>query len=426
MRAARWIALLCLLAAAPPSVLARPGQEAERPAQESELERYLRLAREGSAVVRPQAAQRLLGMREAAAARLVELSGSSPQELAELGAELVEILGELGEPRLRAKLWQALADPDFPWRPSAARSLAKAPAKEEGERFVALLADPLAQVREAALQGVEHMDIAALRERVRASLADPDDRVRRVAAALLVRAGERCAVAWIREDLRREDRFFDQPTGKLARYKALELLERGLGDGVERDFGFDAEKSWGDPANAEAVRAIEEHVRSLCPGGLPELPAVARASAPTEGDVLGLEIRSCRKGEHHLRWSLDDRLHVGAGNAVAIELPEGSVARLLEAAERAIEPLGKQRLWGNPGCDLEQLHWRPDPEGRTSRYLVSKGQKSVEGLRPDALGELFALLVATLPEDGSDPRTTNLRARVREALAAVGGPLPAR
>ncbi|MAF65031.1 MAG: hypothetical protein CMJ84_05135 [Planctomycetes bacterium] len=384
---------------------------------ESEVERYLRLAREGSAVVRPQAAQRLVALGAPAAERLLLECGGSPDELARLGRHLVEVLGEFSDVRLRERLWQALADPDFPWRPSAALALAAAPFPAERAAIGVLFGDPLAAVRAAAVAAAGSLEVAPDEPALNALLADPDARVRRAAAMLLYREGDGCALAWLLEELNRDDRFFEQPDGKLARYAAARLLGEALGD----TFGYEAEYPLDDERNASAAEALEARFRAACGGELPAVGEIARAGARIEGAVIGLELRSCRRGEYFLRWSVADELFVGTGNAVMVQLPAGTVAGLLTASEACFAELGGRRLFGEPGCDIERFRFRPDPAGRSRAVVISKGQAAVEGLRPAALARLARLLVATLPTDGLDPRLSNLRARVEAALAAIGG-----
>ncbi len=389
---------------------------AQDPEPETDVERYLRVARTGSPVVRPQAAQRLVRLGAPAAERIFAECGDSPAEMARLGMDVIEVLGEFEHAELRAKLWQALDDRDFPWRPSAARTLAKTAVAAEADRIRALAGDNLAAVRSAAVDGFARLGDPERRDVVEGLLDDPHDRVRRSAALLLDRWGDPCALYYVVEDLRRDDRFFESETGKSARYEAILALEKRLGD----RHGYAPEKP---PAeNRAAIDAIAKRVGELCEEA-PALPAIARAGGATEGDVLGLEIRSCRRGEFFLRWTADDKLRVGQGNPATVDLPEGTVAALLAAALGAGSELD-ETFWGAPGCDSEVFYVRPDPAQRSTIYRVSKGPDAVEGLRPDALGRVAAALLASLPETRDDPRLRDLRARVGQALVAVGGELP--
>ena len=411
------VASLFLLA---PQTLASMQDAPENEPAETELDRLLRLSREGAPVVRPQAAEELVRLGAPAAERILSEAGTSNAGLARLGRELVAALGKLDDDALRARLWSALADPDFPWRPQAAQTLAENARTGEAERLVALAADPLAAVRAAAIEAIVRLELADEAPLLETLLSDPDDRVRRLAAAALDGFGRRWALLWLVEELKRDDRFFQQRTGMTARFDAARLLELRLGEKLELSPGT-------DPADegARAVLAkLEARVRGLSGDEARELPEVARA-ADLEGEaLLGIEVRSCRQGEHFLRWTADDELWVGAGNPARIALPEGTTARLVEAAAALATELGPRGAFGEPGCDLEQLHL-VQANGRPTTYRVSKGPDPEPDLRPVALGRLLALMTASIPADASAPGAPDLRAKVASALAAVGGPLPA-
>src|SRR5690606_34290310 len=133
---------------------------------------------------------------------------------------------------------------------------------------------------------------------------------------------------------------------------AARLLEQRLGGELGVNPGTDPT----DEAAQAALAKLEARVRELSGDDARELPDVARA-ADLEGEaLLGIEVRSCRQGEHFLRWTADDELWVGAGNPTRIALPEGTTARLVEAAAALAPELGPRGAFGEPGCDLEQLH----------------------------------------------------------------------
>ena len=266
------------------------------------------------------------------------------------------------------------------------------------------------------LASVEALRVLApenVNELVRPRLADEDGAVRRRAAELLVQRGDVCAATWLVAELGRGDQYFSLPTGKLARYDAwFRLQALGLSGGVE----FDAEQ---DPAGTAAAReAILAHVKSTC-GTLPELPPTARPDQARQGDVLGLELRSCRRGEFFLTWNSADMLFVGQGGAAAVQLPEGTVAALTQALEGALAELGDENFWGQPGCDLERIHFTRG--GQVETLLISKGPEAQPDLRPDPLDGVLAGMLATLPESGTDVRLVELRARVQAALRVLGG-----
>lgn len=426
MRLLPWVGLAALLlplvgASAPRHFAPGLGQEAA-PAEESAVDKYLRVAREGSPVVRPQAAGRLVGLGAEASARILELA-PDPPSLARLGQDVVEILGELPGDELRARLWTALDDTEFPWRPSAARTLAKTARAEEEVRFTALLSDHVSAVRAAAVGAFDRIEGApASRAAVEALLRDPHDRVRRAAASRLVDWGDACALRWLLADLQRVDRFFDVETGTTARFEAIRLLEKHLGE----RFGFLPEVPPTDPRNVEAIEAIRAVLGERCSEPGDDLPAIARPGPEDVGrEVLGIELRSCRRGEFFLRWTAQDELLVGTGNPARLPLPEGSVARLLQAGAEHVAGLGGATHWGDAGCDAEVFYWRPSGQGRPTVLRLSKGPEAVEGLRPAPLGALATALLETLPdaEAGRDPRLVELRSQVRAGLAAVGGEL---
>lgn len=413
----RWLLLLASFALPTTALASTPEDPAEE--QESTVAKYMRLAREGRPVVRPQAARRLLEIPSEAVPALLAACGDQGEGVAGLGKDLVAVLGEFENAKLRAHLWTSLQERDFPWRPSAASSLAKSALASEAERFNGLLQDPIGKVRVASIDALRALDRRASEANLREALSDQNDSVRRRAAALLADWGDPCALYWLVEDLGREDRFFALRTGKLARYEAFGLLKERLTSTHE----YSARKDPDDPANLAAVKAMRADIKLLCES-TPKLPPVAQAGEASEGNVLGLELRSCRRGEFFLRWNSSDLLLVGTGNPARIALPAGTVAKLLASAEQLFASLDGQ-FWGEPGCDIEQFHFQPNTETRPRAFRVNKGQAAVKDLRPKPLGELAALLCAALPDEVStDPRVDRLASRVREALRRLGGELP--
>lgn len=397
----------------------------------TKLEAMLEKAIHGSAVIRPQAAARLVTMGAPAAERILALCEGGPAAVAPLGAALVEVLAAFDEPRLRALLWECLADRDFPWRPAAARSLALHPRPDAGPEardeetaaFRQLLSDPIAPVRMAAAQAFELLHpnpTDEMRSELRALLNDPSDFVRRAAAVTLVRWDEPEALLWLVEDLRRTDTFFERWSGKNAAYESRRVLAKLLGD----VHGYDPESPPGAEVNLAALEKIEAAVRArIGTRHTPALPQVARASAPVTNAVLGLELVSCRRGEHYLCWTAGDELLVGLGNPARVKLPEGTTARLLALAREELTQLDRP-FYGEPGCDLEMLRVVDPPGGSPRSWIVSKGQARVEGLRPEALGRLMRALVASIPEpiESADPRLAGLRRAAAETMESVGGP----
>ncbi|MEX1025251.1 MAG: hypothetical protein WD226_09255 [Planctomycetota bacterium] len=398
----RWLAALVLAGVA--SAQAAP-----------QVDRLLEAAQNGSPVVRPQAAERLIALADEAAPRMLTLLET--ESLADLGQELVEVAGKLGSAELRERLWRALDDRDFPWRPAAARGLAASIQAFERERALAWLDDPLASVRSAGVTALGALDARADEPVLHALLkSDSSDRVRRDAAELVDAWGTRWALAWIVEELDRTDVFFDQDTGRAARFAATRALEQRLGHAL----AVRPEEPASAPANAAAFQALRDEVKALAGGRWPKLPAVAKVGAAVPPALLGLEIRSCRAGEHFLRFSADDRLWLGVGaNPTSVALEPGTVERLVATIGAALEPL-EVDTWGEPGCDAEQLYLRTDPAAAPRIWRVSKGAEAVADLRPEALAAALRALVAAVPEaiDGAPARRT-----LDAALSAVGGPL---
>lgn len=409
--------LTCLGLAAP-----LVSQEAEPVDAEvaAKAEKYLELAQTGRIPVRPQAARRLIGLGEPALERVRQACGPEGSKLAGLGTHLVEVLPEFGDAELRAWSWRSLRDLDFPWRPAAARGLAVTAVEAEAGDYWSLLDDHLAPVRAAAIEALGR--VGSGDELQRARLVDHlqregDDIARRAGVLLLDDWGEPGYLIWLVEDLRRTDAYFQIPFGEQARYQSARALEKRLGD----LHGYDPGTSPLEKASAQAIEAIAATVLERAGGELPEV--LFRAAEPIEGNVIGLELRSCREGTFFLSWSRDDVLHFGQAGRHEWRLEAGTVARLEPALAACLAPLEDERFWGAAGCDLEHLRL-VDREGATRSYLVSKGPEAVPELRPEALDRAVALLVETLPETLSPSQSDGqLRDDVRRALLSIGGPL---
>ena len=407
MRAA---ALLCALAAfAPPQDGGDPDAEAKR---------LLEVATEGSPRVRYQASLRLAALGETGAALVRERLGSDAGYLT-LGPALYEALVEFDDPRLRAAVWESLEDALNPWRPAGARALAKTARMEESGRFHALLKDHISAVRAEAVAGVAIGDENHAKDALRPRLTDENGRVRRRAAAALARLGEHAALAWLVEDLRRDDSWFDMRLGRIARAEAAQALGEILGR--EAIAVYSSRSAPDSPETAAKIEDIEERCRALAGEEWPELPDIARAPGLIEGEVVGVELRSCRHGELLLRWTQDDRLVIGEGDTDIRQLPEGSTARLLERAQAALETLGDQRSFGDPGCDLERYHFRLPDTTRARTIQLSKGPEAVPDLRPAALHPVAEAMIRSA---GGAGLGNSWRREVEVTFESLGGPLP--
>ena len=405
------------------------------PTAPQDLEQLITAARTGRTVIRPQAARRIVRLWSQSEAdeqaniiqRLRTESGDSPATLAQVGPALVEVLGAFGDEALRGLLWRALSDTEFPWRPYAARALAAHPTGAEAPRFLAALADPIPPVRVAAVVALANLDQPDEAPAVRLLLNDEDDRVRRAAADALIGWGQNSAMWWLYEELLREDRFFDRPTGEQARYQAWNLLSPRLGK-IEDASPYDPGLGPSHPTSAASLEAVRARLAELKAGERPALPPQSRAGGEIPTELLGMELRSCRKGEVFLRWTANDLLLVGQGNPARVALPEGTVQALLNATAEARTGLADKRLFGTPGCDMEQFHVRSGKAASATQWIVSCGPDPIPDLRPADLNSLGRALLASIPqvpadEVAADTRLAQLRERTRAALQAIGGEL---
>ncbi len=391
---------------------------------EAAIERALDRARTGSPAVRPQAARRLLQWGSLAAERVLREMGEDPAQLVRLGPDLIAVLGEFHDARIRDRLWSATLKPDFPYRGAAARTLAGTAAapidpSPECARFEALLTDVLPEVRVAAADALKSTGRADLERRLRGLLEDPNDRVRRKAACVIFDRGDRSAAFWLLEDLRRCDAFFELDTGRSARTESLQLLQGRLSDLG----GYDLGRSAADPENLAALQAVQELI--LGNDDPPQLPRIALAAVPSTGDLVGLEVRSCRHGELFLRWNASGGLLVGTGNPAAVALPVASIEKIAALAREAAAALGDRHFFGIPGCDYEQLYVMPESSDRPIVIRCAKGVEPLPDLRPQLLNPLMSAMLSAVPDESAaqDPRLVLLRSRLAVALSAIGGPI---
>jgi hypothetical protein len=407
MRAA---ALLCALA-----TLA-PAQDEGDP--QAEAERLYTAATSGSPRIRYQAALRLAQLGETGAA-IVRAQLEADEGYLALGPALYEALAQFDDQRMRAELWESLLDDQNPWRPAGARALAKNPDPDEAARFEELTRDRISAVRAEAISAVAAADAAHAIHTLTPLLADTNGRVRRRAAAALAHLDQHHALAYLVEDLRRDDTWFGMRLGRIARAEAAQSLGQLLG--LEALANYSARNAPDTPENAASIQSIEERCRELVGDHWPELPAIARAPGTLAGEVVGVELRSCRYGEFLLRWTDDDRLVIGEGNTHILPLPEGTTARLLQHAEAALKSLGNARFYGDPGCDLERYHIKLPGATRATTVQLTKGPDPIADLRPAALQALAAAMIESTSQTDNGERFAALIALTFEGL---GGPLP--
>ncbi|MFT7486575.1 MAG: hypothetical protein ACI9F9_002430 [Candidatus Paceibacteria bacterium] len=397
------------------------GSDEER-ALQAKIEKYLDLAQNGRVAVRPQAAKRLVKLGPPALVKIIEACGQDGANLPNLGPYLVEVLADFADPGLRALLWERLADPDFPWRGPAARSLSHNMEAQELPDWLRYLSDPLGQVRLAAADSFGQLSAQEARSGgahaafVTRAQVDPDARVRRAICLQLDAWGDHGYLLWLVEDLKRSDAYFRLPLGEQARFASIRALRKIFG----KDDGYRAEAAPTEPENALAIQKLQAAVLARTEGEAPRLPELVLAGQSTPGDVLGLELRSCRVGEFFLRWNENDILYLGTGRARAIQLKAGAVARLQGELRTALQAIDETRYWGAAGCDIEQLRL-VNAAGSVDTFLVSKGQAAVRDLRPRPLDAAVRLLVDSIPAGATAFGGHSLRAEVSRALESLGG-----
>lgn len=380
--------------------------------KDKEIERLFAAALNGRVVIRPQAANRLVALGEEGEARILKELGKDGLGLAAMGPAIIEAIGLCQSNELRGALWPALSDGDFPWRPSVARALAEQPRDTETAAFQLHLDDPLAEVRAAMTRcfGQAEGSLDVLEKK----LLDEDDRVRQAAALALLDRGQEDVLWYLLEELKREDKYFERPTGTAARITVSRALSKR---GLDLN-GYDGRKEPTTPANAEAIDQLEKSLK----GEPPPMTSWQTAGGPISLERIGLELRSCRAGEFFLRWTDDDHLLVGQGNPAVVVLPPGTTRKLVRGLAAGYDGLEGKRFFGAPGCDLEQVLLRRTPSSKSEALVIAKGPAFVPDLRPTPLTEGYAPLIATLPDgESTDPRLQHLLRRVRTALAVLGG-----
>jgi hypothetical protein len=293
-----------------------------------------------------------------------------------------------------------------------ARALAEQPQDTETAAFQLHLDDPLAVVRAAMARGFGQVEGSLeVLERV---LLDENDRVRQAAAFALLDRGQRDVLWYLLEELKREDKYFERPTGTSARITVSRALSKR---GLDLN-GYDSRQEPTTPANARAIEQLAESLK----GKPPPMTSWQTAGGPISRERIGLELRSCRAGEFFLRWTDDDRLLVGQGNPAVVVLPPGTTRKLVRGLAASYDDLEGKRFFGAPGCDLEQVLLRRNPSSHSEALVIAKGPAFVPDLRPTPLTEGYAPMIATLPDgESTDPRLHNLLRRVRAALAVLGG-----
>ena len=408
---------LCFLLLLQVGAVGQSKRERQREITPARLEKLIRAASQGSPVVRPQAAQRLEKMGPMAHKAVLE-HVQGKEDLFGVGPELLEVAAALATPgdggrtELRARFWGYVGERDFPWRAALVAGLGREPQGQERGRFVALLDDRLLAVRLAAMKGFAGESAAELLPLIQARLAKETEGVaRRALARRAYELGHTRSLWLLYAELGRADYFFDQPVGLVARLEAAKFLKALLPEGPK----FDAQA----PVESDAALAQRQawHALILAIAG-PEPKRIVGPVAPVGTPILGLELRSCRRGEFFLRWTDQDQLWIGRGRPWAFDLKPGTHASLMIAAQGAAMAMGDRKLTGQPGCDQESFHMRFPGSKRSSVYMITKGPAPVPDLRPYALDPLLREMMGTLQVQGLPE---GLASELAEALVDLGG-----
>ena len=442
-------ALFCALSAACLLLCTSAAWVQDRPSKEDRLQKLIDVAIDGSPVVRPQAAERLTKMGGKARLAVLErlqtsLAGhaaeTNMQGWFELGPDFLAMAARFThttpaqsqtslEEGLRSTLWKAAQDRDFPWRAAVIQGLGEPAHEAEVERFRGFISDPLPGVRIASLGGLRQWEPKKRQPVLRKALQnETDDRVRRALAKFAFEAGDRAAAWYLFDDLHGVEAFFDQPIGKVGRIEAVQALRTLMPDSPVVDPALDPS---GEEATAQRS-ALEKHLtEQIGPREADPMVAGRRLESPERKGkpVLGMELRSCRTGEHFLRWTDADQLWVGRTEPAVFDLPKGTVQRLLVVARGTSEQMGKQYLTGAVGCDLETHYLPVEGKAKPRRFLVTKGPAPILELRPKPLNTWAKACLETLPIARSsttqplplDTRRHAVRSRVDSSLFSVGG-----
>ena len=348
--------------------------------------------------VRRAAAGRLAGGGDAAVPairRLIEARGKDAVPL-----EIVDAVArsEAHGPEVTALLRAWATDPAFYWRSQALQGLATGDAREHRELFRAALADPAHLYRIAGARGLLAAGVAEDRGAVSALLDDPDPRVRAGIARALLAAGDASGAARLVEAVAGvERRFLDDAWGAREALETVRALEAaGLGD-------FSAAIGKEPAERAAALDALREWAR----GKGAELP---------EGDTAdggptftgGLEVRSCRHGDLHLRWTAEGIVRVGLDPTEDLELGDSAWPELLEQ----LAELRGSQVHGTVICDYVRL--KAVSDGHEVHHKVAPGAV------PPALSEWLKRLATLFEESGSATLADGLRSRLAQFTPAGG------
>ena len=246
-------------------------------------------------------------------------------------------------------------DDDFYWRSSALRGLAlRAPAldperqRDLAARFAAGHDDPAWLFRTHARFGSALLD-----DRAVLVMPEPDPRARVRFAALLLSAGIVPPLQPLLDALDDERSFLGDPWGKRLGVEAHKALKEWLGE------SYPADRVAGDdrPAAIEALRAA-----AAAKSGQ-ELATPAPRRDPEVAFAGGVEVLSCKHGDHFVRWTADGVVFGGLDAAPRVPIPDAAWRELEQ--ERAA--LALDAALGEVICDSMRLFWTaPDVHAKVA------------------------------------------------------------
>lgn len=276
--------------------------------------------------------------------RFVEKNGKN-----RLAIFFTEFLGEIKDERISRLLVSLLEDPDFFWRPSAAKALAMHARPADRDLFRKFLGDRLWGVRVFAIRALEKL--GDREPDFRAMLSDPQYDVRAQAAKTLFAFGDESGLPILVESLSSEVDWFGIDYGQIAREDAWNFLKKITKD----DFGF---KPWEPRADREpGLRRWQEWMERKDPKWRDRVPPKARSSAPKSDWSFGFELRSCQRGEYFFRIDSEGNFVLGYFNLEIVKLSDDE-RRSLRAAIETVAKIDRTVPYGRGGCDFEQYYFR--------------------------------------------------------------------
>ncbi len=239
---------------------------------------------------------------------------------------------------------------DFYWRAAALRGLAlRAPrlpgpvGGELRELFASFAADPAWLVRTHARLGT-----VLLGDETALAQPEPDPRARARLPLLLLQQGEVPPLQPVLDALADERTFQEVPWARQFANDAHKVLKAWLGEQHPIAAGSSYDDALGDKQAALAALCAACAAKSGQQLAVPPLrqdPPIVFAG--------GVELLSCKHGDHFVQWTGDGEVHVGL-DATTVRVP-ADAWRALDAARRALPALPESM--GTIVCDSVRLRW---------------------------------------------------------------------